>query len=187
MICTQLTIGEAGGTEYKLEIQVEPIWGNVASAAASIADFFSGLTIFGYKFDVALLGGWDITKVEYSTNKIDIYLKEAGSVPIIVLVELLWPYIVWLLTALGILTLGWKLVDLANNIVSAYDNSENREADTKRAGCIQTQLAAGKTEEEALKICQISYPEKEKGTDWGTIFLIGAGILGLAYVLGEKK
>lgn len=184
MACTNLTVTSGtGSTEYKLVIDVEPLWGSVADAAAKLADWFAGFSIFGYQLDQSLLGGWDVTRVEYASNRIEISLKKVGSLPILAVVQALWPYIVWILTALGIVALGWKLLDLSNKVIDYFDNSANRDENAKRAACISDQLNAGKTIDEALKICNVSYPGK--GTDWSGLILPAVGLLAVAYVAGE--
>lgn len=189
MICTQVTLGGPGVSgQYKLVLLVDTAssYGSIATAAVKLGEFLSGISFFGYQFDRSLLGGWDVTKIEYATDRIEIFLSEVGSIGILALISVIWPYLVWVLRFLGIVLLGNQLINLGNNVIEAQETNAEREQDKQRALCIQTQLNAGKTEAEAIKICQVSYPQRE-GTDWDMIFVGVAAILGAAYIFGGKK
>ncbi len=170
-------------TEYKLVLEITPIWGNVADAAARIADWLSGLSVYGLQFDRALLGGWDVTQVTYSSNRIEIYLKEVGSLQIMAVVTGIMAALKPVLWLLGILVSLWTLVQLSNNNTVTTQDNNDKAKDTEKIDLVKTLLDQGKTPEEIVKILGIL--NKGEGTDWGAIILPAAGLLAAAYVLGE--
>ena len=185
--CTSITVVDAvPGGEYKVILEVAPeSWGNIADTAARLADFLSGVSVFGHSLDTSLFTGWDVVKVEYTGNTIEIYFKETGSPAIIAVLAVLWPYIQWLLVACGIILLGYKILDLLTGIVEHSEANAQREQDKLRAECIMQQLNDGRSIEDAITICGISYPSPKD--DMGKIILIGVAILGAAYLIGRER
>ena len=190
MTCTTLTVsGAVTRGYYKWVLEVDTAWsfGSIATAAARIADWLSGISFFGYELDRTLFSGWNIEKVEYTANTIEVYFKEVGSPAILAVIAALWPYIVWLLRFFGIVLLGSKLIDLGTNVVAHEEANAERVQDKDRADCIKASLDAGRTPQQAMEICQAAYPQGSKPVDYGLYAVAIAGILGLAYILGQRR
>jgi hypothetical protein len=177
MICSQVTIVGAGGATHQLIFNVYkafPWSADGAVAVANVSSFLAGTEVLGYKLDMSQLTGWDVLDVQWneSTSQLIVNLKEVGSpIPVGVAAA-----IIIILILLGLIIYAWSFATIAGDVLKTVDTK-------LRADCIKSYIDSGKTPEEALTLC----PEKSVGTDWGTITLIGVGILGLAYVLGGKK
>lgn len=186
MICSQVTIEATGspvppaGATHVIELSVWKAfpWSKTgAEAVTNITNFLSGASVFGYQIDMSTFTGWDMLKAEWVDTDADhgkmfIWWKKTGSPTLVGIIY----YILAIMLVIGLIVTAWNFKDIAAGVLASVDAAI-------RAGCIKQYIDAGKTPEEALKLC----PEKSAPLDMGTIFLAGAAILGAAYILGGKK
>ena len=183
MLCTQLTVGETGGTEKAVEFG--KFWADNLDDAT--LKTFARLGILGIGDEVTSepvhrIG--DNAYVVFTPSPIK-YVSAGIGAAVLKILSALFSWVKanpGKATLLGVsfAYLTIKIVDWQTKVVEAEVKKED--SDT-----IDTVLNNPEmTPDQKLKLI-LDLLGKEAGTDWGTIFLIGAGILGLAYVLGGKK
>ncbi len=190
MPCTSVTAGGGGGggqqesDQYKLILHVNAIWGDIAQAAQKIANWLSGIEIFGVKFDSSLLGGWEVTQIGYAPNQMEFSFKKVGSLPIVAVITGIVAAIRPILWLLGIVLTLWELKDIYSGSVTKTVSNNDLASDTQKTNTVKDMLDKGYTPEQIAKVLGVLNEDKGK-TDWGSIVIPAVALIAAAYVAGE--